>query len=551
MGQVSFTNKYDVVIVGSGIAGMLLAVELDQVGFKTALVCKGNLLDSNTAWAQGGVSICTNSNPLDDTEKHLSDTLAAGAGLCDENIAKMIVEGGAKLYLRFDQLGLQFDKAANGKLELAREGGHSQHRVLHVADATGRAIVENLAKAVRSCKRLHVYERTFAFDLLMEQDRCVGLRAIHDEALIELLAPHIVLASGGLGQVFERTTNPLVATGDGIAMAYRAGARLVDMEFIQFHPTALYVPGAPASLITEAVRGAGAHLLDARGERFAFRFHPAGELATRDIVSRGIQTVMIEQCTQNVHLDLRPIGAANILEKFPNIVKTCRNWGIDPLESPIPVSPAAHYFMGGIWTDDRGCTSLPGLYAIGEAASNGLHGANRLASNSLLEGGVMAMRLADVICGQAAVKQLSHRSMALKGSVIMSSERCSAENIDEFRKEMFRVAGLCRDGGNLCDFNLEYTGAAMHAVLLEQKALEAANIGLLGNLIVQAALNRCESRGAHFRIDCPFTDDLNYRKRYFVSCQGNGFIELPTKLESLSITLIPGAAESAPFTKSA
>lgn len=550
MGQLNNSIKYDVVIVGSGIAGMLLAYELDQVGFKTALICKGNLLDSNTAWAQGGVSICTTANPLDDTEKHLSDTLSAGAGLCDQNIARMIVEGGSRLYSRFDQLGLEFDKSANGKLELAREGGHSQHRVLHVADATGRAIVEILAQAVRSCNRLHIYERTFAFDLLTNQDRCVGLRAIQDGELIELLAPQVVLASGGLGQVFDRTTNPLVATGDGIAMAYRAGARLVDMEFVQFHPTALYVPGAPASLITEAVRGAGAHLLDSRGERFAFRFHPAGELATRDIVSRAIQTVMLEQCTASVQLDLRPIGAANILQKFPNIVKTCRSWGIDPLESPIPVSPAAHYFIGGIWTDDCGATSLPGLYAIGEAASNGLHGANRLASNSLLEGGVMAMRLAEVIAGQATVKQLSHRSSDLTGSLIMANELCTTESIDQFRKEMFRVAGLCRDGGKLCDFNLEYASAPLHAVALEEKDLEAANIGLLGSLIVQSALNRCESRGSHFRLDCPFTDDLNYRKRYFVSCEGNGNIELPTTAETISITLLP-ASEAAPYTKTA
>lgn len=550
MGQFNNSIKYDVVIVGSGIAGMLLAYELDQVGIKTALICKGNLLDSNTAWAQGGVSICTNANPLDDTEKHLSDTLSAGAGLCDENIARMIVEGGSKLYSRFDQLGLQFDKAANGKLELAREGGHSQHRVLHVADATGRAIVENLAQAVRSCNRLHVFEHTFAFDLLTNQDRCVGLRAIQDGQFLELLAPHVVLASGGLGQAFDRTTNPLVATGDGIAMAYRAGARLVDMEFVQFHPTALYVPGAPATLITEAVRGAGAHLLDARGERFAFRFHPAGELATRDIVSRAIQTVMLEQCTASVQLDLRPIGAANILQKFPNIVKTCRTWGIDPLESPIPVSPAAHYFMGGILADDRGASSLPGLYAIGEAASNGLHGANRLASNSLLEGGVMAMRLAEVIAGQASVKQLSHRSSDLSGSLIMANELCTTENIDQFRKDMFRVAGLCRDGGKLCDFNLEYAAAPLHAVALEEKDLEAANIGLLGSLIVQSALNRCESRGAHFRLDCPFTDDLNYRKRYFVSSEGNGYIELPATAETISITLLP-VAEAAPYTKTA
>lgn len=549
MAQRSNSTKYDVVIVGSGIAGMLLAYELSQIGLRTALVCKSNLLDSNTAWAQGGVSICSNTNPLDDVEKHLSDTLSAGAGLCDERIARMIIEGGEKLLERFHQLGLNFDRAADGQLELAREGGHSQNRVLHVKDATGRAIAETLLRAVRSCKRVQIYERVFAFDLLMSNDRCVGLKALKNGSPIEILAPHVVMASGGLGQVFDRTTNPHVATGDGIAMAYRAGARLVDMEFVQFHPTALYIPGAPASLITEAVRGAGAHLLDGRGERFAFRFHPSGELATRDVVSRAIQTVMLEQCTPCVYLDLRPIGAADILQKFPNIVKTCRNWGIDPLETAIPVSPAAHYFMGGVWTDEHACTSIPGLYAIGECASNGLHGANRLASNSLLEGGVMAMKLAELIAGQARIKQLGTPAGPTMESVILANDYCTPENIDVFRKNMFSLAGLCRDGGKLCDFNIEYNSASPHAVPMEEKALEAANIGLLGNLIVQAALKRCESRGSHFRVDCPYTDNRNYLSRFFMSIEGNGQIELPSAAE-ISISIIP-VIETTRITKSA
>jgi len=258
---------------------------------------------------------------------------------------------------------------------------------------------------------------------------------------------------------------------------------------------------------------------------------------------------MLEQCTSSVYLDLRPIGAANILQKFPNIVRTCRNWGIDPLDTPIPVSPAAHYFMGGIWADENACTSIPGLYAIGECASNGLHGANRLASNSLLEGGVMAMKLAEVIAGEAAIKHLNTGRREVGRSIILANEHCLPENVDEFRKDMFRIAGLCRDGGKLCDFNLEQTSAALRMVPMDERALEAANIGLLGKLIVQSALNRCESRGAHFRIDCPFTDDLNYRRRYFVSCKGNGYIELPSQHE-ISITLV-AAAENTPITKTA
>ena len=549
MTHLKKSQKYDVVIVGSGIAGMLLAYELDQRGMKTAIVCKSNLMDSNTAWAQGGVSISTQANPLDDVDQHLADTLSAGAGLCDEQVARLIIEGGEKLYARLEQLGLQFDRDNSGNLELAREGGHSQKRVLHVKDATGRALVENLLTAVKNCKHLTVFEHAFAFDLLMSQNRCVGLNVLKDGEPYQLLAPHVVLATGGLGQVFDRTTNPHVATGDGIAMAYRAGARVVDMEFVQFHPTALYIPGAPASLITEAVRGAGAHLIDAKGERFAFRFHPSGELATRDVVSRAIQTVMLEQCTPCVYLDLRPIGASTILEKFPNIVKTCRNWGLDPLDSPIPVSPAAHYFMGGIWTDENAFTSIPGLYAIGECASNGLHGANRLASNSLLEGGVMAMRLAELLAEHSSITQLNPLSGDINGSLILANQNSTPENIDAFKQEMFRIAGLCRDGGKLCDFNLELTAAPVHVVPLDERSIEAANIGLLGKLIVQSALNRCESRGAHFRIDCPLTDDLNYHRRYFMSCEGNGYIELPS-VDELSVTVLQ-PTENAPITKSA
>lgn len=523
MQQRKLLSRYDVIIVGSGIAGLLLAIELDAAGMRTALVCKGRLMDSNTAWAQGGVAICTGANPLDNAEQHVKDTLSAGAGLCDEKVVRGIIDGGKELFEKLETLGLQFDRNGAG-LELAREGGHSQARVLHSKDASGKAISETLIAALRSCKRVAIFEEMFAFEILTHEPvvgskHCIGIRVLKDGRAVEMLAPRVVLASGGLGQVFERSTNPSIATGDGIAMAYRAGAELVDMEFVQFHPTALYMPGAPASLITEAARGSGAFLLDKRGERFAFRFHKDGELATRDVVSRAILTVMHEQDIPCVRLDLRPLGASTILEKYPNIVRMCRNWGIDPLDVPIPVSPAAHYFMGGIKTDDCGRSSLPGLYALGECASNGLHGANRLASNSLLEGGVMALKLARTILAEPALKlprnQISLNEVSIQGRVLSLPR-----NIEQFRKQMFSHAGLLRSGDSLSELGEKLLHSRQIRVPLDKRAIESANIGLLGYLIGASALARCESRGAHFRSDYPKPDDSNYRKRYILSSAG-------------------------------
>ena len=537
MQQRKLVSRYDAIIVGSGIAGLLLAIELDAAGMRTALICKGRLMDSNTSWAQGGVAICTGSNPLDDPELHLKDTLSAGAGLCEEHIARGIVEGGRELFERLESLGLQFDRNGS-KLELAREGGHSQARVLHSKDASGKAIAETLIAALRSCKKIAIFEHMFAYELIMHEPgsllaptgfqpagRCVGIKVLQEGKSVEILAPRVVLCSGGLGQVFERTTNPSIATGDGIAMAYRAGAELVDMEFVQFHPTALYMRGAPASLITEAARGSGAILLDKRGERFAFRFHKDGELATRDVVSRAILTVMQEQDMPCVRLDMRPMGARTILEKYPNVVQSCRNWGIDPLDQPIPVSPAAHYFMGGIWTDDCGRSSVPGLYALGECASNGLHGANRLASNSLLEGGVMAMRVARAILAEAPLK-MPRSKIVLTNNRVSGKVISLPENIDAFRKQMFSQAGLLRSGQSLSDLLQEQLLSPSLPLKLKQKSIESANLGLLGTLIARSALARCESRGAHFRSDYPEMDNQNFRKRHILSLAGASYREL-------------------------
>ena len=524
MAQRNLCSRYDVVVVGSGLAGLLLALELDQKGMRVALICKGRLMDSNTAWAQGGVAICTGANPSDDIEQHYQDTLSAGAGLCEPGITRSILAAGVNLFNKLEELGLEFDRKG-AALELAREGGHSQARILHSRDASGQAISEILIATARRSKRLAIFEEMFVIDLLSNGERCIGLRVLRDQKSVEILSARVVLASGGLGQVFSRTTNPTIATGDGIAMAYRAGAQLVDMEFVQFHPTALYVPGAPASLISEAVRGSGAHLLDSRGDRFAFRFHKDGELATRDVVSRAILSVMQEQNSPCAWLDMRPLGAATILEKYPNIVASCRNWGIDPLDRPVPVSPAAHYFMGGIWTDADGRTSLPGLYALGECAATGLHGANRLASNSLLEAGVMALKLAQTIGGEKAAS-LPKGHVSLEQSILLASNYHSSEHIDEFRQKMFSNVGLIRDGRALEETLLAYAHAPQHEVALEQSEIEAANLGLLGNLISRAAMARCESRGAHWRSDFPQKDDANFLGRFFQSTNSFGFRKL-------------------------
>ena len=533
-------SRYDVIIVGAGIAGLLLALELDAGGMRVALICKSSLIDSNTALAQGGMAACTKDNTADSPEKHLQDTLAAGAGLCDARMARTVVEGGLALFEKLESLGLSFDRQGSS-LELAREGGHSQARVLHSRDSSGKAIAQTLIAALSCCKRLAVFENMFVLDLITQDNTCIGLRVLKNNQSVEILSPRVVLSCGGAGQVFERTSNPSIATGDGPAMAYRAGASLVDLEFVQFHPTALCLKGSPAYLISEAVRGDGAQLLNSRAERFAFRFHKNGELSTRDVVSRAISTIMQEEKSNCVWLDMRPIGSAKLLARYPNIIRTCRKLGLDPLESPIPVAPAAHYFMGGIYTDDRGRSTLAGLYALGECASTGLHGANRLASNSLLEGGVMALRTAQAILSEKPAV-MPHLKGNLDQSRIIAPSAYALENINNLREQMFLHAGIIRDGKTLSEFIGRQSDGCRYQVPLRQADLEAANIGLFGNLIACSALARCESRGAHWRSDYPYNSDSRFLARYFVSKESTHWRTLAT--ERLSLATSPARAVS-------
>jgi L-aspartate oxidase len=529
----------DVLVVGSGLAGLLLSLKLaDNKEISLVVASKGWLSDSNSTFAQGGLAAVTETNAFDSPETHLIDTIKSGAGAADISSVQGIVFGGKRLVTELADLGVSFDRKPEGGFELALEGGHSQARVLHNKDATGKAITTALAERLRELAaaqdNIRIMENTYAIELLVENECCIGARLESGSNRLAIIAPHTVLATGGVGQIFQRTTNPEVATGDGIALAYASGAKLIDMEYMQFHPTALCKEGAPAFLISEAVRGAGATLTDHDGKRFVQRFHHDGELATRDIVARAIHTVIHEHGLSHVNLDMRPIGSRQITSHFPTIQKRCAEFGIDILREPIPVSPAAHYFMGGISADIDGNTSVPGLYAIGECACTGLHGANRLASNSLLEAGVMALRLADALLsprhtlatsGHSPIQVLNHIPYVVPG------------DISAFRHQMFRYAGLVRSEAGLSILLREsYQNATQLRDMAEVENMRKrerteANMLSVGRLIAQAALLRCESRGSHYRDDFPTTDNERFGRRLWLSKNGYGWTMPTTAVE--------------------
>jgi L-aspartate oxidase len=379
--SLSQTWDFDVLVVGGGAAGLYAALSIPEQ-WRVGLITKDNLSLSASDWAQGGIAAAMG---LDDSVRlHVEDTLRAGAGLCDREAVEHLVTHAAPCIHRLVDLGVAFDRSG-ADLAMTLEAAHSRRRVLHAADTTGRAIVSILAEAVLQRPNITVYESAFALDLWMAAGRCQGIALAHANQVRWLSAQATVLATGGGGQVYAQTTNPAASTGDGVAMAWRAGGQLRDLEFFQFHPTSLAQAGAPPFLISEAVRGEGAHLVDGSGYRFAQDYHPDGELAPRDVVSRAIFHHLQKTGQSQVWLDMRPIDPERLHYRFPNIIHVCRTWGIDPLTEPVPVAPAAHYWMGGITTDIHSQTSIPGLYAVGENASTGVHGANRLASNSLLE----------------------------------------------------------------------------------------------------------------------------------------------------------------------
>ncbi|MGL5065722.1 MAG: L-aspartate oxidase, partial [Microcoleus sp.] len=486
-------------------------------------------------WAQGGIAAAI--APEDSAVLHFQDTLAAGAGLCDADAVKFLVDRAPACIESLIEMGVAFDRAGVD-LALTLEAAHSRRRVLHSADTTGKAVVSTLTAKVLSRKNIQIISPAFALSLwLTETGCCQGISAICDSTVKWLKASAVVLATGGGGQVFAQTTNPSVSTGDGVAIAWRAGALLRDLEFVQFHPTALSKEGAPRFLISEAVRGEGAHLVDDKGYRFAFDYHPSGELAPRDVVSRAIFRHLQQTKQPQVWLDLRPIAPDRLRYRFPNIIQVCADWGIDVFCAPIPVTPAAHYWMGGVVADKFNQTSIPGLYAVGETASTGVHGANRLASNSLLECLVFGaqMSLLQVPAGNPIVDlpEENAAQIILERSIAAEDIETIAKLRNQLPDLVWQSAGICRTEALLASaidrvelWQQEFASLSLSQILLNlqpgqilnfspsetENSLLLRNWGELGNLldvgylILKSAAFRTESRGGHYRLDYPLTD---------------------------------------------
>ena len=495
--------KVDYVIVGAGIAGLRAAITLADSG-SVLVLTKEKAAESNTHYAQGGIAVAMGGD--EDVALHLEDTIAAGDGLVETAAAAVLVREGP---LRVEELlawGTDFDRDG-GELMRTREGAHSLPRILHAnGDATGREIGRALLQHTRSHPSITLMEWATTQDLILRDGRITGLTLLDREGQKHAVASRaVLLASGGAGQVYSDTTNPHVATGDGIAMAYRAGAQIADMEFYQFHPTALSLPGVPRFLLSEALRGEGAVLLNHRGERFMERYHPQLELAPRDVVARAITREGLGDKPGEslpVYLDMRHVKGIDLSLRFPGITRFLRQHGLDLSRDLIPIRPAAHYLMGGVRTDLEGRTVVPGLYAAGEVACTGVHGANRLASNSLLEGLVFGAR-----AGEAMHRETSHET-ALENLACIPASNQSEGNIPDMRTRlrdgMWRDAGLLRDEDGLR--RMQATLAEMEAQLPKsdtRDAIELRNLHTVGVLIVQSALARQESRGAHARTDFP------------------------------------------------
>lgn len=518
-------SKYSAVIIGGGIAGLYAALKIAQhnkLSDGLLLITKSILGESNSRYAQGGIVAVLEENKKDSPSLHISDTLKAGAGLSDFNVTKFISENSDHVIKDLLNLGVEFDKNGNNNFYLTLEAAHSVNRILHSGgDATGKGIEKALTKKVVENQNIQVYEQTIAVDLLVNSDsECKGLVAFNDQTqeYEVIYSSAVILASGGLGQLYKHTTNPSVATGDGVALAYNAGAIVQDMEFIQFHPTALALDiDDNRFLISEAVRGEGAKLVDTNGVEFIHKYHEKKELAPRDVVTRAIFNEMQEQNLNNVYLDSTHLEKEVLQKRFPNITRICEENGVDISKDFIPVSPAAHYAMGGIKTNIEGQTSLRGLYAIGEVASTGLHGANRLASNSLLECVVCAYELANYLStiDLNPPKQIDE---SVKKIVDKYSEEIEyiEYDIDSLKSElqeiMWDYVGILRDEKSLDTANekLQRLKAKfpIEAKCQNKFEYEFKNMLTVAQLIIDSALNRKESRGAHYRKDFQTTTDV-------------------------------------------
>ncbi|MBA4455213.1 L-aspartate oxidase [Cylindrospermopsis raciborskii CS-506_B] len=521
-------QTFDVLVVGAGAAGLYTALCL-PASLRVGLITKENLTLSASDWAQGGIAAAI--SPEDSPKLHIEDTLKAGAGLCDIKSVEFLAHKAPDCIQALLNLGVAFDRHGT-TLALTLEAAHSRHRVLHAADTTGREVTTTLANQVLCRPNIQVIQQALALSIWLDAKtgHCQGISLFYEGEVTWLRAGAVVLATGGGGQVFAQTTNPAVSTGDGVAIAWRSGAIIRDPEFVQFHPTALIKPGR--FLISEAVRGEGAHLIDDQGRRFGFDYHPAGELAPRDVVSRAIfshlQRTTKDLATGHVWLDMRPIGSDRIRQRFPNIIKVCQYWSIDVFNQPIPVSPAAHYWMGGILTNLENCTSIPGLYAVGETASTGVHGANRLASNSLLECIVFGAQMADLKLSSVVPSNL-HPSSWECNLTEWESQKSVLESMREnLPRLVWQSAGICREqvsldqaiaqvvfwqgefaslplsqflktlpGGTPAKFNYSDINLLLRLWAETQNLLDVAY------LILKSAAFRKESRGGHYRSDYP------------------------------------------------
>lgn len=498
----------DVLVIGSGIAGLTAALACGRER-TVALVTKAVVKETNTWYAQGGIAGAV--GEADSVELHLADTLVVGQGINDQDVVRAVVGEAAEALSELQRMGVRFDTGEGGRVALTREGGHSLPRVLHSGDATGAAVQDTLGALVRNAHGVEIFEERFLVDLLTAGDRCVGalVHNVESRRLEVFWADAVILATGGCGQAFRVTTNPRIATGDGVAAAWRAGAEIADLEFMQFHPTALDSDASPKFLITEALRGEGAYLLDCAEERFMLGVHPLAELAPRDVVSREIEKVMARCGRPNVWLDARHLGAEYLSTRFPTIWETCKEAGYDLSTDLIPVAPAAHYMIGGARVDIDGRTSLPGLFASGEVTASGLHGANRLASNSLLEGLVFSRRIARSL-GSGSPEPRPSR--VVSGPADRVASLTMARGRETLQETMSQFVGMTRSEGSLAEAAAILGSLArMLDVSLRHPAdLELQNLITVATLIAHAAWARTESRGTHSRIDYPERDDEHW-----------------------------------------